>query len=172
MRALAAARRRITPHEDVARVLEAAGLSVRRVPWSAAPVPVRWSRPVGPPLIVFAASALARKGVHELAEAARAGGWRVRVLGTPAADASVWRGVEVEHAGYRGDWLARGHVAVLPAFVEHRPRALLQALAAGMPVVATAACGLPAQPGLTEVPAGDAAALRRAIEQALRESPP
>lgn len=171
-RALAAARRCVTAHEDVARVLEAEGLPVHRVPWAAASPGVRWRPPPGPPCIVFPASALARKGALELAEAARAGGWRVRVLGTPASDPALWRGVAVEHAGYASDWIEKGHVVVLPAWVEHRPRALLRALAAGMPVLATRACGLPARPGLTEVEPGDAPALQRAIEQALRQSPP
>lgn len=172
MRALAAARSRVTAHEDVARVLEAAGLAVRRVPWASGSAPARWSRPSGPPVIVFPASALPRKGALEMADAARVGGWRVLVLGTPASDSSIWHGVAVAYASYGSDWLRQGHVAALPAHVEHRPRALLLALSAGMPVVATPACGLPAQTGLIEVPAGDATALHRAIEQALRQSSP
>lgn len=172
MQALAAARRCYTAHEEVARVLEAAGLAVQRVPWVSEAPTARWQRPEGPPLLVFPASALARKGAHELADAARAGGWRVRVLGTPSSDVALWQGVAVEHAGYGSDWIERGHLVVLPAHVEHRPRALLRALAAGMPVLATRACGLPPRPGWTEVPAGDAHALQQAIERALRQSSP
>jgi glycosyltransferase involved in cell wall biosynthesis len=56
---------------------------------------------------------------------------------------------------------------VLPAFVENRPRQLLEALAGGVPVVATPACGLGPAEGLTLVPAGDAAALREAVEGVL-----
>ena len=46
-------------------------------------------------------------------------------------------------------------------------RALLAALAHGLPVIATPACGLAPHPRLTEVPAGDVAALRQALAAAL-----
>jgi glycosyltransferase involved in cell wall biosynthesis len=63
--------------------------------------------------------------------------------------------------------LDRLAAVVLPALIEHQPRTLLAALAAGIPVIATPACGLPAQPGLTLVVEDDAASLRSALEVAL-----
>jgi hypothetical protein len=60
-------------------------------------------------------------------------------------------------------WLDRVAAAVQPAHVEERPRHLRAALAAGVSVIATAACGLAAQPGLTLVPANDPQALREAL---------
>jgi glycosyltransferase involved in cell wall biosynthesis len=59
---------------------------------------------------------------------------------------------------------------VLPAWVEHQPRRLLRALAAGVPVIATPACGLPAQPGLTLVPCGEVVALRNAIAEVMTKA--
>ncbi|MEI9887384.1 MAG: hypothetical protein WDN08_12955 [Rhizomicrobium sp.] len=47
--------------------------------------------------------------------------------------------------------------------LEDAPRRLLVALASSVPVIATAACGLPAQDGLTLVPPGDADALIAAL---------
>jgi len=119
---------------------------------------------------VFAASALARKGAYELAAALRGLPVRLCVLGSRSSDTSLWHGIEVEHAGYASDWLAQARVVVLPAHVEHAPRALLRALAAGVPVVATPACGIEARPGLQLVPAGDVDALRKAITAALTET--
>ena len=52
---------------------------------------------------------------------------------------------------------------VHPALVESAPRRLLEALAAGVPVIATAACGIAAQPGLTLVAPGDVQALAEAM---------
>jgi glycosyltransferase involved in cell wall biosynthesis len=52
---------------------------------------------------------------------------------------------------------------VHPALAEAAPRRLLEALAAGVPVIATAACGLAAQPGLTLVPMDDVEALVAAM---------
>jgi hypothetical protein len=116
--------------------------------------------------VVFPASALARKGVRELALAMRQLGWRLVVLGTPSTHEALWAGVHVEHASYASDWLSRADVVALPAHVEHSPRALLLAAAQGLPVVATAACGLP-RGRFIEVPAGDPAALCLALRQAV-----
>ena len=54
-----------------------------------------------------------------------------------------------------------------PALIEDKPRLLLRALAAGVPVIATPACGLPPQAGLTLVPEGDVTALSAAIAAVL-----
>jgi len=48
-----------------------------------------------------------------------------------------------------------GDLVVPPAWVEHQPRALLAAIALGVPVIATAARGLGALPGWQKVPVGD-----------------
>jgi glycosyltransferase involved in cell wall biosynthesis len=121
--------------------------------------------------VAFAASALARKGSLEMAEAMRRLGWRLMVLGTPAADARTWHGIDVVPATWRDpSWLARADVVALPAFVEHAPRALLDAIAQGIPVVASPACGLPPALGAIEVPAGDTEALVHALRQALASS--
>jgi glycosyltransferase involved in cell wall biosynthesis len=55
---------------------------------------------------------------------------------------------------------------VHPALVEAAPRRLLEALAAGVPVIATEACGIAPQPGLTIVPPGDIEALAEAMHAA------
>jgi glycosyltransferase involved in cell wall biosynthesis len=56
---------------------------------------------------------------------------------------------------------------VLPAIIEHQPRALLAALAADLPVIATPACGLGNRENLTIVPPDDAISLREAIREML-----
>jgi glycosyltransferase involved in cell wall biosynthesis len=57
---------------------------------------------------------------------------------------------------------------VQPAIVEDQPRRLLAALAAGVPVVATAACGIAPREGLTLVAEDHAPGLVEALQQALR----
>lgn len=161
----------VTAHADVARYWRARGVKVRQLPWSMPAVAPRTALADrhGVSLVVFAASALARKGAYELASALRGLPVRLRVLGSRSSDTSLWQGAEVEHAGYASDWLARARVVVLPAHVEHAPRALLRAIAAGVPVIATPACGIEAMPGLRLVPAGDVDALRAAIAGAIAE---
>jgi glycosyltransferase involved in cell wall biosynthesis len=54
---------------------------------------------------------------------------------------------------------------VLPAWVEQQPRALLRAIAAGVPVIASRACGVEGLPGVRTVAAGDVDGLRAALDE-------
>lgn len=175
-RLLRRADRLLVVHRDVVRVLQAQGLSPELHDWplppTAHPRPAR-QRGEAARTIVFPASALARKGAPELVEAlhglrgAMDAPLRLLVLGSPPSDAALLRGLDVRYESYAGNWLQQADVVALPAVIEHAPRALLAALAHGLPVVATPACGLAPHPLLLEVPAGDVPALRQALQQAL-----
>lgn len=166
--ALAGARTLLTAHHEVHRVLLNAGLRPELLPWAVQPaVPRKVARRTGPPTLTLASSALARKGAIEVASVARTLGARVLILGSPPSDVTVWEGVQWSAVGYASDWIARCDVVLLPAYVEHQPRALLQALAASLPVVGSAACGLGPRPGVTEVRPGDVHALEAAVRKAL-----
>ena len=169
--AMRGARRVITAHAEVAEYWRANGAAeICQLSWVLPAVPLRPPTHSDElPLVVFPASALARKGAYELAEALRGLPCRLRVLGTPSDDARLWQGIEVEHVGYASDWLAQAAVVVLPAHVEHAPRAALAAVAAAIPVIATPACGLQGLPGVLSVAAGDAAALRVALQTLLTQ---
>lgn len=165
--ALSQAQAVVTPHAEVARQLARPGLV--RLGWTQ-PQAVTAPQPQGdaPPLVVLAASALARKGARELAAALQGLRCRLRVLGAPSSDPLLWQGLaEVAHLHWQGDWLAGARVVVLPAHIEHAPRAALRALAAGVPVIASTACGLGGLAQVREVAAGDVDALRRALLDAL-----
>jgi hypothetical protein len=172
--ALRGARRIVTAHAKVAAYWRRhGGVDVVQLPWRLPPAGTR--RPShsegGLPLVVFPASALARKGAYELAQALRGRPCRLRVLGSPSDDAGLWQGLAVEQGSYAGDWLQRADVAVLPAHVEHAPRALLMALSAGIPVIASPACGVRGMAGLSLVPAGDVAALSATLSAVLDRPP-
>jgi glycosyltransferase involved in cell wall biosynthesis len=122
------------------------------------------------PTLTLAASALARKGANEVALVAKRLGARILILGLPPSDVTLWEGVEWFAVGYDSDWLARSDVVLLPAYVEHQPRALLTALAAGIPVIASAACGLGSRSGVIEVLPGDPESLKLAIQSCLAVS--
>jgi hypothetical protein len=169
--ALAEARARVTSHTEIHRVLQAAGLAVHLVPWCMPAVqPARRARAGQPPTLAFAASALPRKGACEVAAVARRLAARVLILGTPPSQVQAWAGVNWSAPGYGSHWLAQTDVVVLPAYIEHQPRAALQALAAGIPVVASPACGLGLQPGVRQAPAGNVDALEQAVRQALADA--
>ncbi|HJW40748.1 MAG TPA: glycosyltransferase family 4 protein, partial [Rhizomicrobium sp.] len=65
------------------------------------------------------------------------------------------------------NWLDGVTAVVQPALLEDAPRKLLEALASGVPVIATPACGLPPQMGLTLVPADNVDALIAALRQTI-----
>ncbi len=127
---------------------------------------------IAAPCIVLGASALGRKGVHELAQALQGQACEVWVLGTAAADPQVWGHLTVRRAGYGSDWPRHAQALVLPAHIEHAPRAALRALANGVPVVATPACGLEGLPGVVSVPEGDVPALLAALRPLLAPATP
>lgn len=172
--ALARAAVIVTPHAEVARAMakRAPQATLQRLDWTLPQMKAMkaaHSEHDQPPLVVFAASALARKGARELAAALQGWPCRLRVLGSPSDDVRLWQGIKhIQHMHWQGDWLAGAAVVVLPAHVEHAPRAVLRAVAAGVPVVASTACGLGGLPGVCEIAPGDIDALRTALQQAAR----
>ncbi len=112
--------------------------------------------------IVFPASPVGRKGCYELREALRDLDAKLIVLGTELESADFWRGIDWEKGG--DDWLERADLVVLPAFVEHKPRRLLQAVANKIPVVASNACGVENIEGISSVEAGNVEMLRGEIK--------
>lgn len=63
--------------------------------------------------------------------------------------------------------LASASVLVLPAWIEHQPRLALLALASGIPVIATEACGLPPHEMSHVIPAPDVAAIHSVLQHVL-----
>ena len=156
--ALACARRIVTPHHDAAALFPG---RAELLEWAPATPRTRQPNPGAHPRIVFPGPTAGRKGAYELREAL--GGLDVELvaMGSRLEGPGFWDGVQLAAPGEH--WLDGADLVVLPAFVENRPRRLLEALASGVPVVATLACGLGPREGLTLVPAGDAAALREAM---------
>jgi len=150
MQALQKARQILTPHSNVAGGFA----QTVRLPWAR-----RVSARASPGRrIVFPAPTLGRKGAYELRACARELGLPLTLMGPVLELRNFWDGVEV-----RMGTMVEAAVLVLPAWVEVRPTTLLAALDAGLAVIATPACGLPPQPNLTIVPAGDIPALMDAL---------
>jgi hypothetical protein len=155
--ALAAARRWITPHSHIARL---AGAKAEKLAWHLpASGPARASRGTS---IAFPASTLGRKGAYELRAVAKELDLSVLLGGPLLEGGAFWDGVCASPAN--GALLKDAAVVVLPAWLEDQPRRLLQAVAAGVPVIASDACGLDGLSGVRTIPIGDAPALRQAVE--------
>jgi hypothetical protein len=146
---------------------EIAALFARRanhLPW-ASPRPMRARR--GGRKILFPASALGRKGAYALREALREiEGVELLVSGGAVESDFFFDGLPVRRLAI-DERPAELAAVVLPAIIEHQPRALLAALAADLPVIATPACGLGNRENLTIVPPDDAISLREAIREML-----
>ncbi|WP_342237912.1 glycosyltransferase [Inquilinus sp. OTU3971] len=166
--ALAAAARLYTPHGGIAARFadRAVHLDWALPDVAAAPRPA-----IGGRAILFPASALGRKGAYALRDAVKGLDIDLAVTGRAREQAGpFWRNVAARPLP-AGAWPDPVAAVVLPAIVEHQPRALLRAMALGIPVIATAACGIDAGPGVTLVPEDDAAALREALLLALGDAP-
>ena len=73
--------------------------------------------------------------------------------------------------GTRAD-LAAARLLILPAWIEHQPRLALLALASGIPVIATEACGLPEHQLLHTLSSPDPAAMRMVLRAVLQPAVP
>ncbi len=160
--ALAAAARLITPHRAMAACF---GTRAWLLDWE---MPTGIPRTAAPAAtVLFPASPLGRKGAFELAAAFRAG-IEAELLITGRANegaADPFADIHTRH-GSAAD-LSRAAALVLPAWIEHQPRLALLALASGVPVVATDACGLPEHPLLHVLASPDPAALRAVLRAIL-----
>ena len=163
--ALKSARKIITPHTEIA------SLFPRRAEL------LEWEKPAklmcdrkknDKPVVVFPASTVGRKGCYELRTVLRDMDVRLLLLGPIIEQEDFWDGFEIERGP--ADWLERASVVVLPAYIEHRPRRLLQAAANGIPVIASTACGVTGVSGCQTVEPGDIDGLRDAINSALNRS--
>lgn len=161
--ALAYAAHIVTPHRDIARVFPDKAMILD---WKL-PASGRVERDAKPRQIAFPGPTIARKGAYELREVARALGLEIVLLGSELEGPDFWRGLTVEKPNSSSEWLADVAAVVQPALIEERPRHLLAALATGVPVIATPACGLAAQKGMTLVPPNDPAALIAALNAML-----
>jgi hypothetical protein len=161
--ALAAARAWVTPHSRIAAL---AGNRAVKLEWKMPATKIPWPRGH---TVVFPATTVARKGCYEMREMARRLGLRVRLGGHVIEDAGFWQDLEVSTA--EADWMDDAGVVVLPAWVEHWPRRLLRALAAGVPVVASNGCGLAGLPNLREFSAGDLPSLVAHVAEILHRIP-
>lgn len=171
--ALEGAAELLTPHTGIAACFPG---RARLLPWARPESSELPRESAGRPLrLLFPASTVGRKGAWELRAAlgelleTQGAGLRalleLRIAGRELEGPGFWaglrRGIDVR-AGC-GSALADIDAVVLPAWVEHEPRVLLRALARGIPVIASAACGLPSQSGAQLIAAGDVASLRAAI---------
>ena len=163
--ALAAAERIVTPHALVASQFPG---KAELLDWHM-PGALKTARTPKRRSIVFPGPSIARKGAHEVRAMALRLDLDVVLLGDNDMKEGLegqgfWAGLPVHHAS-RNDsaWLHEAGLVVQPSLIEEQPRSLLAALAAGIPVIATPACGILPRLGVTLIPENDPEALVEAI---------
>jgi len=154
---LESARRVITPNTEIASLFDGKAVLLD---WEL-PGLREADRPVRGNGILFPASTLGRKGAYEIREAARLLGLELTVIGRDLEGQGFWEGIPIKRAG--PDSLDGIGLVVLPAYVEDKPRILLRAIACGVPVIASQACGLGRLNGVVTLPALDSGILAAAI---------
>ena len=158
--ALEAAERIVTPHALVASQFPG---KAELLDWRMPGAP-RTPRNPKRRSIVFPGPSIARKGAYEVRAMALKLDLEVVLLGGELEGEGFWSGLPVRHVARNDpDWLTEACLVVQPSLVEEQPRSLLAALAAGIPVIATPACGILPRTGVTLIPEGDPDALVEAI---------
>lgn len=147
----------ITPHTEIMTLFK------NKSVW------LEWKKPEGVnrsngKRILFPASGLGRKGAYEMRAVAQNLGLELVILEKKQEHKNFWTGVKT--SGFTN--LEEIGLVVYPAWVEQQPRLLLKALAKGIPVIATKACGLPAQENLFLVDTGNDWGLKEAVEKQLK----
>lgn len=133
--ALTKARRIITPHQEIADIFVHKSI---KVDWK---FPAAIRPGTTGTKVLFPASILARKGAYEVQQLVKDLNLVITTSG-PLEDVAL---------------------VIYPAYVEHQPRALLRAIALGIPVITTTACGLQAGENVIIIPTGDYDALKQAV---------
>jgi hypothetical protein len=154
--ALSEARWILTPHADLAGLFKDKSILLD---WN---LPAASVRGLGK-RIVFPGAIAARRGAFEMRDAARELGLELVITGRNLEGPEFWCGVPVTRMDPRSDWLVDAAAVVVPGFVENQPREILSALARGVPVIATPACGVGHLPGVSSIPAGNVEALIEAV---------
>lgn len=166
--ALRQARRIITPHKEIATLYPEKSVLID---WAIPALETQMKRVVRcEPKLVFPAATLGRKGAYELRDAIAGLDIHLGIVGQILEGKGFWDGFRVDQLTAGEDWLAGATAVVLPAFIEHKPRRLLEAIARGVPVIASSACGLGDIPGVINIQAGDVNSLRAEIKNVLARS--
>lgn len=159
-KALTKARKIITPHADIAEIFKN---KVEKLSWH---LPTATSKSAKGNKVLFPAPALGRKGAYEIKKLAKELNLNLTIAGRAIETDSFWGDLKVEK--FNGDFDQIGLV-VYPTYIEHQPRQLLKALAKGIPVITTPACGLEKSDNVSIVDLEDFDGMKNEIRKALDE---
>lgn len=145
-KALTKARKIITPHAEIAELFRN---KVEKLSWQ---FTISSEKPVNGKKVLFPASSVGRKGAYEIRMLAKELNLDLVISGKAREHEKFWEGIKVKPFNGNYEEIA---LVLYPAYVEHQPRQLLNAISKGIPVIATAACGLEHSGNVTIVETGN-----------------
>lgn len=168
--ALQQARQIITPHRELAELWPH---KIQQLDWVlpvVRPAPMTSKSPTT--TLLLPTASIGRKGIYELRYVLTQMvlqnlDLQLIIAGGELEDPNFWQGLRVTYQPNYQQALTQADIVVAPAWVDHQPRRILQAVALSIPTICSSACGLPELPGVMQVPIGDAIALERAIQTLL-----
>jgi glycosyltransferase involved in cell wall biosynthesis len=158
--ALKNARKIITPHTEIASIFAD---KAEILNWQIPNREQNKAKKNSKLKIVFPASTVGRKGVYELREAIKNLDVKLITVGSQIESNDFWQGFDVENRSASNGWLDDANLVVMPAFVEHKPRRIIEANARKIPVIASRACGVENLANVEIVEVGDVKGLREKI---------
>lgn len=163
--ALKQARKIITPHTQIAKLFPSKS---HLLTWHIPQKKIHKS-PEGKK-ILFPASSLGRKGAYEMRKLITELGLPVVIAGKAIEKNDFWKNIEVEFAD-NDNLFHNIALLVYPAYIEHHPQLLLEAISLDIPMIITEACGIEPGKNITVVPTGNYAELKKEVSKFLSLHP-
>jgi hypothetical protein len=157
-KALTKARKIITTHSEIAEIFKN---KVEKLNWELPMLPNIKQRGNK---VLFPASAVGRKGAYEIKILAKELNFDLTVSGRTIENDNFWEGLKVD--SFKGNYDQIGLV-IYPTYIEHQPRQILKAIAMGIPVITTTACGLDSSEKVKIFPLNDIEGIKNEIKKAL-----
>ena len=117
--------------------------------------------------IVFLGPTVGRNAAYSVREAIKKLELKLTVVGKNLEDEHFWDGVVTDNVSFDSNWLEEASLILRPASTDFKPRLIMKALSAGIPVIASPWCGLSGQEGLHFINSSDPHELAEKIRRLL-----
>ncbi|MBL8686037.1 MAG: hypothetical protein JNK86_01030 [Alphaproteobacteria bacterium] len=132
------ANRIITPHAYMAKLFPEKTILLKwQIPTSIKPAP-----PIASPKVVFIGPTAGRRGAYVMRKFLDHYPISLTVLGRNVEQPNFWQGYKVTEELWHPNWLADVGLVISLAHIDHQPRRLLEAVAAGVSIIARTESGL------------------------------
>ncbi|TWP23837.1 glycosyltransferase [Apibacter muscae] len=118
--------------------------------------------------VLFPGSSLARKGAYEVRRIVQELELPLVIKKGAMETKSFWNNINIEYADSKDIFQDIGLI-IYPAYIDHSPRIILQAMAKGIPVIISDACGIESAENVTVIPSGNYDKFKQEIEKFIKK---